>query len=197
MMQQLSGDDFGNLIYLVILGAVIAFWFFTAGRHSMNKVLQQMAVWALIFIGVIAAYGMWGDIRQTVTPRQAAFDNGARFELPRARDGHYYATALINGVPIEFVVDTGATGVVLRKTDASAAGIDVAALAFLNEAMTANGPVRIASVKADSFGLPGAELPRFRVDVNEGQMSRSLMGMSYLQTFERIEISGGTLVLTR
>lgn len=196
-MQQFSGDDFGNLIYLVILGGVIAFWFFTSGRNSMNKVLQQLSVWTLIFIGVIAAYGMWGDIRQTVVPQQSMFEDGALYELPRARDGHYYATAMVNDVPIRFVVDTGATGVVLRKADATAAGIDIANLAFLNEAMTANGPVRIASVRTDSFGLPGAELPRFRVDVNEGQMSQSLMGMSYLQTFERIEISGGTLVLVR
>ncbi|WP_439143209.1 retropepsin-like aspartic protease family protein [Planktotalea sp.] len=196
-MAQLSGDDFGNLIYLVLLGGVIAFWFFTSSRGSMNKVLQQMSVWALIFIGVIAAYGMWGDIRQTVVPQQSVISNGERIELPRARDGHYYATAMVNDVPIRFVVDTGATGVVLRKADAFAAGIDPDELAFVREAMTANGSVRIASVRTDSFGFAGAELPRFRVDVNEGQMSQSLMGMSYLQTFEKIEISGGTLVLVR
>ncbi|WP_085308900.1 retropepsin-like aspartic protease family protein [Planktotalea arctica] len=196
-MAQFSGDEFGNLIYLVILGGVLAFWFFTSARRSMNKMLQQMAAWALIFIGVIAAYGMWGDIRQTVSPQQSVFDSGARFELPRARDGHYYATAMVNDVAIRFVVDTGATDVVLRKADAEAAGIDLETLAFLGRAMTANGPVRIASVRTQSFGLPGAELARFRVDVNEGEMSQSLMGMSYLQTFERIEISGGTLVLTR
>jgi len=196
-MEQFSGDDFGNLIYLVILGGVLAFWFFTSGRTSMNKVLQQMAVWALIFIGVIAAYGMWGDIRQTVVPQQSVFSGGERIELPRAPDGHYYATALVNDTPIRFVVDTGATGVVLQKSDAAAAGIDPDDLAFLNEAMTANGPVRISSVRTESFGFEGATLPRFRIDVNEGQMSQSLMGMSYLQTFERIEISGGTLVLVR
>ncbi|MEP5151906.1 TIGR02281 family clan AA aspartic protease [Planktotalea sp.] len=196
-MEQLSGDDFGNLIYLVLLGGVIAFWFFTSGRHSMNKILQQMAVWALIFIGVIAAYGMWGDIRQTVLPQQSVISGGARVELPRSPDGHYYATAMVNDTPIRFVVDTGATGVVLRKSDAEKAGIDMDALAYLGEAMTANGPVRIASVRTDSFGFSGSEIPRFRVDVNEGQMSQSLMGMSYLQTFSRIEIAGGELVLVR
>jgi aspartyl protease family protein len=196
-MEQLSGDDFGNLIYLVLLGGVIAFWFFTSGRNSVNKILQQLAVWALIFIGVIAAYGMWGDIRQTVMPQQSVLSGGARIELPRAPDGHYYANAMVNDVPIRFVVDTGATGVVLRKADAETAGIDMGALAFLGEAMTANGPVRIASVRTESFGFSGSEIPRFRVDVNEGQMSQSLMGMSYLQTFSRIEIANGMLVLVR
>lgn len=194
-MDALQGDDFGNLIYLVLLGSVIAFWFFTSGRGSLNKVLQQMAVWALIFIGVIAAYGMWGDIRQTVVPQQSLLQDGSRIEVPRGAGGHYYVTALVNDVPVRFVVDTGATGVVLRKEDAISAGINLDELAFLREAMTANGPVMIASTKVDSFGLPGAVLPRFRVDVNEGQMSKSLLGMSYLQTFGRIEISGGKLIL--
>lgn len=196
-MDALSGDDFGNLIYLGLLGAAVAFWFFTSGRNSMNKMLQHMAVWALIFIGVIAAYGMWGDIRQTVVPQQSVIQDGERIELPRARDGHYYAVAMVNDVPIRFVVDTGATGVVLRLEDAEKAGIPADSLAFLGKAMTANGPVRLASVRTENFGLPGAIRKGFRVDVNEGKMSQSLMGMSYLQTFERIEISGGQLILER
>lgn len=196
-MEHLSGDDFGNLIYLVLLGSMVVFWFFAVGRKSLNKALQQMAIWALIFIGVIAAYGMWGDIRQTVMPQQSVISSGARIELPRAPDGHYYASAMVNDVSIRFVVDTGATGIVLRTSDARKAGIDMEALAYLGEAMTANGPVRIATVRTERFGFAGSEIARFRVDVNEGQMSQSLMGMSYLQTFSRIEIANGMLVLIR
>jgi len=196
-MNQLSGDDFGNLLYLGLLGAAVAFWFFTSARGGMNKMLQQMAVWALIFIGVIAAYGMWGDIRQTVVPRQAVFNDGARIEVPRSPDGHYYLTADVNGVPTRFVVDTGATGVVLTKDDAEAAGIDLGALAFVGQAQTANGTVAIARTRVDSFGVAGAEIDRFAVMVNEAQMRESLLGMSYLQTFSKIEIAGGELVLLR
>lgn len=192
-----SGDDFGNLIYLVLMGGVIAAWFFIQNRDGLNRTLQQMAVWALIFIGVIAAYGMWSDIRQTVTPRQSVIQDAGRIELPRGRDGHYYVTLDVNGTPIRFVVDTGATSVVLRKEDAAAVGIDLNDLAYLSKAMTANGMVRIASTRVDSIGLPGATERNFRVDVNEGQMSQSLLGMTYLQTFSRLEIAGGTMILTR
>lgn len=192
-----SGDDFGNLIYLVLMGGVIAAWFFIQNRDGLNRTLQQMAVWALIFIGVIAAYGMWSDIRQTVTPRQSVIQDAGQIELPRGRDGHYYVTLDVNGTPIRFVVDTGATSVVLRKEDAAAVGIDLNDLAYLSKAMTANGMVRIASTRVDSIGLPGATERNFRVDVNEGQMSQSLLGMTYLQTFSRLEIAGGTMILTR
>lgn len=196
-MNGLSGDDFGNLLYLGLLGAAVAFWFFTSGRTSMNKVMQQAAVWALIFIGVVAAYGMWGDIRSTVLPQQAVMQDGARIEVPRSPNGHYYVVATVNDTPLRFVVDTGATGVVLTKDDAAAAGIDLDTLAYLSQAQTANGAVNIARTRVDRFGLPGSELTNFRVMVNEGQMRESLLGMSYLQTFSKIEIAGGKLVLIR
>lgn len=194
-MNSLNGDDIGNLLYLGLLGAAVAFWFFTSARQGMNKMLQQMALWALIFVGVIAAYGMWSDIRSAALPNYATLQDGTHFELPRNRDGHYYATALVNGTSILFVIDTGASGVVLTKADAAKAGIDADRLAYLNTAMTANGAVRIAQTNARTFGLPGHELQNFRLMVNEGDMRQSLMGMSYLQHFSRLEISGGKMVL--
>lgn len=196
-MGDLSGDDFGNLIYLVILGSVIAFWFFTAGRRSMNKMLQQAAVWALIFIGAIAAYGMWDDIRSTVVPRQSVFQEAGRIEVPRARDGHYYVVANVNDVPVQFVVDTGASGVVLSKEDAAAAGIDLDRLAFVSQAQTANGTVAIARTRTQSFGFPGAEIAGFSVSVNAGEMGQSLLGMTYLQQFRNFQIADGVLILER
>ncbi|MEM9579461.1 MAG: TIGR02281 family clan AA aspartic protease [Pseudomonadota bacterium] len=196
-MPDMTGDDIANLFYLGLLAAALLVAFVASARAGMNRILQQMTVWALIFVGVIAAYGMWEDIRSTVLPQQSVMLDGARIELPRARDGHYYAVANINGTPTRFVVDTGATGVVLTKSAARKAGIDVDTLAYLNQAQTANGTVNIARTRVRSFGLPGAEIENFRVMVNEGEMRESLMGMSYLQTFSKIEIAGGQLVLLR
>ena len=51
----MSAMDYGNLAYLVLLGAVVVFWFVVQNRQSLNKTLQQGAVWGLIFLGVIAA----------------------------------------------------------------------------------------------------------------------------------------------
>ena len=47
----------------------------------------------LIFLGVIAAYGLWGDIRDDVAPRQTVFTEDARVEVPRARTGCASGTA--------------------------------------------------------------------------------------------------------
>lgn len=193
----MSSWELGNLAYLVLLGAVLVFWFVAQNRNSPGKTMQQAIAWGLIFLGVIAAIGLWDDIRQTVRPRQAMLTEAGRIEVPRANDGHYYLTLGINGTPVEFMVDTGASQMVLTAGDARRAGIDTADLAYVGRAMTANGEVRTAPVRLDRVELGDVSDRNLRAWVNEGDMDRSLLGMSYLQRWSRMEITGGALVLER
>ena len=193
----MSSWELGNLAYLVLLGAVLVFWFVAQNRNSPGKTMQQAIAWGLIFLGVIAAIGLWDDIRQTVRPRQAMLTEAGRIEVPRANDGHYYLTLGINGTPVEFMVDTGASQMVLTAGDARRAGIDTADLAYVGRAMAATGEVRTAPVRLDRVELGDVSDRNLRAWVNEGDMDRSLLGMSYLQRWSRMEITGGALVLER
>ncbi len=193
----MSEFDTARLMYLVLLGGAILAWFFAQNRNSLGKLTQQALVWGLIFVGVIAAVGLWGDIRQTVRPTQMVLAQDGRIELPRAMDGHYYLIAEVNGEPIHFVVDTGASEIVLTKEDAQSAGIDTANLAYAGRAYTANGEVRTAPVRLESIAIGPIRDEGVRAVVNEGQMDKSLLGMSYLQRWTSVEIGGGKLVLTR
>lgn len=192
----MDGDQTAQFIFLALLGSAIAGGFIVQNRHQMGKVAQQASVWGLIFIGVIAAIGLWGDIRDDVMPRQSAFAGGVT-EVPRQRDGHFYLTLQVNGQPIEFLVDTGATQVVITKSDADLVGIDVANLAFLGTAYTANGPVNTATVRLNTVQLGEITDNDIRALVNEGELDQSLLGMSYLGLYARIEITGDALILTR
>ncbi len=193
----MSAMDTGQLIYLVMLLAAVVVWFVVANRNSLGRVMQHAMLWGLIFLGAIAAVGLWGDIRQTVLPRQAVFSDQGRIEVPRSPDGHYYLTLEVNGQPTRFVVDTGASSIVLLQEDALAAGIDPARLRYTGTALTANGAVRTAPVVLDEIGLEGMTDRRVTAFVNEGEMAESLLGMSYLQRFSRLEIAGGRMVLER
>ncbi|WP_397541415.1 TIGR02281 family clan AA aspartic protease [Roseovarius salis] len=193
----MSDIDTARLLYLVLLGGAIVLWFFAQNRASLGKVTQQAIVWALIFVGVIAAVGLWGDIRQTVRPGQAVVAEGGRIELPRAPDGHYYLTAQVNGEPVNFVVDTGATQIVLSKQDAETAGIDTDALTYVGRAYTANGEVRTAPVRLERLEIGPITDRGVRAVVNAGELHQSLLGMEYLQRYRSVEITGGKLVLTR
>jgi len=192
----MTADDIARLAYLGLLGAAIAGFFFVQNRDRMGQMAQQAAIWGLIFVGTIAAVGMWSDIRSTVLPAQATMTDG-RIELPMGRDGHYRATVDVDGVPIDFIVDTGASDVVLSDDDAARLGIDVDSLAFLGSAATANGTVRIAPVWLDRVTLGGITDRDVRASVTEGRLDMSLLGMSYLRRFDRIEIADDRLILTR
>lgn len=190
-------NDPASLVYLVILGSAIGLWFFAQSRQSLGKLAQQAAAWGLIFLGAIAVVGLWGDIRQSVAPSQNVVAQSGQIELPRAPDGHYYLTANVNGEPVRFVVDTGATQIVLSKEDARRAGLDVDELAYLGRAYTANGEVRTAPVRLDRVSIGPIEDTNVRAVVNDGAMEGSLLGMEYLQRFSSVEIGGGKLILTR
>ncbi|EYD73715.1 Transporter [Limimaricola hongkongensis DSM 17492] len=192
----MSPDNLASLAYLGLLGAAIAGWFLVQNRDRLGQVAQQAAVWTLIFIGAIAAAGLWSDIRDEAVPRQTMI--GAEgIEVPQARDGHYYLTLAINGVPVDFVVDTGATDMVLGREDARRAGIDPETLDYFGSATTANGTVRTARVTLDSVALGGIEDENITAVVTDGDLAGSLLGMGYLRLFGRLEIENGTLVLTR
>jgi aspartyl protease family protein len=187
----------GHLVYLAILGIAVAGWFIAENRASLGQTLRTALAWAFIFLGVVAAYGLWDDIRDDMAPRQTVFTEAARVEVPRAFDGHYYLTLELNGTPVDFVVDTGATDIVLSRADAARIGLDPAALAYTGVAGTANGQVRTARVRLDEVSLGGITDRNVAASVNAGEMGTSLLGMSYLHRFSRLEIANGRLVLER
>lgn len=193
----MTDDQIAQLLYLVLLGSAIGGIFVMQGREKLGQMARAGATWVLIFLGVIAGVGLWDDIRDTVRPRQAVFSDQGRIEVPREPDGHYYLTARVNGEPIRFVVDTGATDIVLSRGDAARAGIAQDSLRYFGTAMTANGRVRTARVTLEHVAVGDIADSGVTAYVNEGQMDTSLLGMAYLNRFDRIEIADSRLILSR
>lgn len=193
----LTGEQFGSLVYLVLLGVAIGGWLLVSNRRNLGKIVQYAAIWGFIFLGAVVAIGLFTDIRNDLLPRQSVMMDGQRIEVPRSPDGHYYLTIKVNGAPVRFVVDTGATEMVLTRRDAERAGIDPDDLIYSGRAFTANGMVETAPVRIDALTLGGVTETGVRAVVNRGEMGDSLLGMTYLQQFDRIEIADGRLVLER
>lgn len=192
----MTGDMFGQLAYLVLLGVAIIGWFVAQNRASLGKNAQYAAVWGLIFMGVIAVAGLWSDIRRTTFELPRVSEDGT-ISISRSGDGHFHLLAAVNDVAIDFIVDTGATNIVLSREDAAKVGIDPLNLSYVGTASTANGETRIAQVRLDSLAIGPVRDTRVRAYVTQGDLFGSLLGMDYLNRFSQMTIAGDQLILHR
>ncbi len=94
-----------------------------------------------------------------------------------------------------FLVDTGATDVVLSVTDARRLGIDPDELSFTRLYDTANGTVSGAPVRLGEVSLGGVRVTAVRATVTDGGLNQSLLGLSFLNRLSGFEVRGGVLTL--
>lgn len=111
------------------------------------------------------------------------------------RSGHYLVEASVNGAPVRFLVDTGATVVALTPEDARAAGLAPGDLRFSQVMSTANGAARAAPTRLRSLRLGQLELEDVPAVVMERPMAISLLGMSFLSRLDGYSIRDGVLTL--
>jgi aspartyl protease family protein len=129
------------------------------------------------------------------TLAEAAAGNGVgSIELERAPDSHFYAEGQVNGARIRFIVDTGATKVVLTQADARRAGIATGNYSALGRG--AGGPVRLLPVTIARLGLGRASAEQVSAMVaEEGALDVSLLGQSYLSRLDSVTIEGDRMIL--
>jgi aspartyl protease family protein len=127
--------------------------------------------------------------RSTVRVGDAPVSIGARRDttssnkivLPLASGGHFFAQGTVNGKPIQFMVDTGATTVALGAEDAKRMGIDYQKGRPVRMG-TANGTAQGWLVKLSSVKIGDVEV--FEVDAIVGpNMPYALLGNSFLSRF--------------
>ena len=180
------------LLVLLVVGGSLIFGDF---RNRFARALHQLGIWAVIIAAVAIIFSMRDDIEGRLFPSATVDLEGSDIVLTRARDGHFYATLSVNGADIRFIVDTGASQIVISQADALRAGIDPNTLNYAGRAQTANGVVRTARVRLDKVEFGDRVDSNLVASVNDGEMETSLLGMTYLSRFSKIEIAGRTLRL--
>lgn len=115
--------------------------------------------------------------------------------IPKAGDGHFWANAVVNEKAVHFLVDTGATVVVLTPADAQRLGFDGNALNYDHKVITANGPTQAAQVILSSVGVGQSTVHNVDALVLKDGLTTSLLGMSYLGRLSRFEATPSSLIL--
>ncbi|WP_419904287.1 retropepsin-like aspartic protease family protein [Kiloniella sp.] len=202
----LSDDD--DQIHLVRLLAILllvmssAFGIRRINKSTLPRHLRDIGIWVAIFAVMFIGYSyrdVFEDLRQRVSsnllPTQATTSPTGAIVFSRSNDGHFYVEALADNQRIKFLVDTGASSIVLSPGDAKRLGFDFNKLSFTQIFETANGTGRGAKSQLYSLVVGEREFRDIRVSINQAPMSTSLLGMSFLEQFKSFEFNGDRLIL--
>lgn len=108
-------QDIPQLVYLGAIFVAVLGYAIAAHRRNLGRLLRHSALWFFIIIGTVAGIGLWNDFRSASSGLAQMRDTGRDIILSRAMDGHYYLTLQVNDVPVLFMIDTGASQIVLSR----------------------------------------------------------------------------------
>lgn len=191
-----------RFVYLICLLVVFSGGLIVRLRYDTSRTLSQLAIWVCIFAGLVLLYSFRGEfsmlgqrLQGELMPRDGRVEGPSSISFPVAENGHYAVRAEVDGVAINFTVDSGATDVVLSPRDAERLGFDLERLDFTKLSETANGLVRGAPIEIAHFAIGPIVVHNLPATVNEADMSDSLLGMEFLRRLKSWRVEGERLTL--
>jgi aspartyl protease family protein len=150
----------------------------------MPRSFRLVTVWLLIGTALfLAVQAMQHRAERTRFSFDAA---SGRIELQRARDGHFHWPGQVNGVAVDFLVDTGASGTALPLALAQQAGL---VLEGTVRSSTAGGVVEGRLARADVSLQGGVSVERLQVAVLP-RLSAPLLGMDVISNLHLSQRDG-------
>jgi aspartyl protease family protein len=181
--------------YLIIAVAVASS--IVAMRLPAGKVLKMVAAWVAIFAAGFVLFSFRSEFssfgqRLRAEATGSSISDGASVRIPVAEDGHFWVNAAVNGHPIRFIVDSGASVTTISVESAKAAGVPIGT--ERTAVNTANGRTQAIKGWADRLEVGTIERKEFPVDINEHD-DTNLLGMNFLSSLRSWRVEGNYLVL--
>lgn len=156
--------------------------------RSLWRLNVGMALFWLVALGV-----MYVAMDRYLQPTAAVLLSDGGLQLQRQRDGHFYADGSINGQPVRFLVDTGASSIAVTDVLAQRAGLEGGQIV---QFQTANGPRMGRLVRAQNIRVGPLQVRN--LTVGTGYTGRTeqdaLLGQNFLRQFH-VSIQGDVLEL--
>lgn len=158
--------------------------------HEFPRTLKIATVWMVIGLAVFLGF-------RTLEHRQAQTRFSAEagvIEIRRGPDGHYHWPGSINGLAVDFLIDTGATGTAMSQAMARELGLQAVRQV---QSHTAAGVVTGELVRADLELRGGVRVERLAITALAGLSERPLLGMDVLSRLRWHQRDGVLTIDTR
>jgi aspartyl protease family protein len=177
---------------MLVLGSLMA------RREPAAKLLTMALMWVAIFAAGFVLFTFRDDFSWVAQRLRAEatgepVHQGKQIRIPMAIDGHFWVDARLNGEPIKFLVDSGATMTTIGRDTADRTGVQVSPTAD-QVVRTGNGLIRVSSATASSLEVGSIERRNVRMHVAENE-DLNVLGMNFLSSLERWGVEGRWLIL--
>ena len=177
---------------MLVLGALIN------RREPVAKLLVMALAWVAIFGGGFVLFTFRDDLgfiaqRLKTEATGEPIVAGSEVRIPMAVDGHFWVEGSINGSPVKFLVDSGATVTTIDRNTAIRAGATVAD-ARDQVVRTGNGMIRVSRGRAQSLQIAAIERENVGLHIVDGD-DMNVLGMNFLSSLTRWSVEGRWLIL--
>lgn len=177
---------------MLVAGALIG------RRGSFGSMVTMAIAWLVIFGAGFVVFTFRDDLgyvaqRLHAEATGAPVEVGRQVRIPMAIDGHFWVEADLNGVPIRFLIDSGATMTTLDRVTAARTGlaIDPKRTQLVR---TGNGIIRVALGRAETLDVENIERRDMLVHVAANE-DLNVLGMNWLSSLRRWSVEGRWLIL--
>ena len=210
-MDWLGDPDTGTVLRTIVWGSFVLFvlpGLFASYHGRLSTGVKHALVWFSLLLVLVAGYTYRDAFHDVVARVSAELTPAGRplsvdgpegeraVRIRKSSQGQFVARARVNGTEFTMMVDTGASSVVLKATDAARAGIDVGGLNFTIAVDTAHGstfcaPIRLREISVGGIVYQGVDA----LVAQPGDLKESLLGMSFLKRLRSYDFSGDFLTL--
>jgi aspartyl protease family protein len=192
-------DDMAQWIWgigaLMLVGSSLV-----ARRMPIGQTLKMLLLWVAIF-GAFFVLFLFRDEGRALLARakadmgvQSAQVSGSTLRIQKSDDGHFHVRAQVNGNPVDFLIDSGATTTTLSRTAANRVGVQPSG-GFPVLIETANGTTQADRAEIADLRIGTIRQNDAKVLIGDGLGDTNLLGMSFLSSLKSWRVEGGTLIL--
>ncbi len=194
----------GTLIHLVSLTTLFSYFLLIlfSKRMPLTRVLRDLLIWFGIILAALMVYSyreeassIWHRVFGNLFPTKGKILDEKTIVFEASEDGHFFVEGVANGIRLRFMVDTGASRVVLTRRDARLLGFEEEDLIFNLPSSTAGGMVFSAPLTLKSLFVGPIHLEDVPAAVGGEGLDQSLLGMSFLERLSSYRVEGGQLIL--
>lgn len=192
-----SADVIWIMLALVLVGSALL-----SRRWSLRSAIGMVLWWIVIFLIALALFsyrneigGVANRVKSEVTGEARQKIEGGTLRVAKDPDGHFWVDGQVNGNPMRFLIDSGATITALSEESARSAGLNIDQSGYPMILQTANGPIEARRSSIATLEVGPLRASDLSIVVSPAFGGVNVLGMNFLSQLKSWRVEGNEMIL--